>query len=92
MTSEIHSEAIQALRQLGNEVKFVPNLPHSLYAYGRDDLIGQYYKTFPDDIYEKIEDAAEFCHPHWSFDGIAVKVKDKWHFGCHKQFIKSTPS
>ncbi len=83
-----YSEAINALRQLGREVNFSPSLPHSIYAYHRPDLIGKQYLTH-NDGYQIIQDAAEFCNPHYIFDGIALKIQNKWRFGCPVQYIKS---
>lgn len=86
MKTEEHIEATNALKQRGQEVNFTPALPHSIYAYTRPDLIGKYYKTH-DKGYQIIQDAAEFCHPHYIFDGIALKIQDYWRFGCPEQFI-----
>jgi len=81
-----HAEAISALRQRGEELTFVPELPHSIFAYTRPDLIGKYYKTHSGEI-KIIQDAAEFCNPHYIFDGIALKIEGYWRFGCPKVFI-----
>ena len=82
----IHYTTISALRQRGEEVNFVPKLPHSIYAYTRPDLIGKYYKLHTGEL-GAIQDAAEFCNPHYIFDGIALKVQGYWRFGCPQQYI-----
>jgi hypothetical protein len=83
----LHVNAIGALRKLGQEINFVPALPHSLFAYTREDLISCHYETFGGS-YHIIQDAAEFCHPHYIFDGLALKIEGRWMFGCPMQFIK----
>lgn len=83
-----HFVAIQALRQRGEEVNFVPKLPHSIYAHVRTDLIGKYYKLHTGEL-GLIQDAAEFDNPHYIFDGIALKIQDYWRFGCPESFIQA---
>ena len=86
-----HAEAISALRQRGKEVNFAPNLPHSIYAYTRLDLVGKYYKLHTGKL-KIIQDAAEFCNPHYIFDGLALKIQDYWRFGCPMEYVSGKRS